>query len=231
MIEEAFRGKVTDFHQPWLSVPEMVRFRDAVRRKISIDAPFEGPCPWGFVDGTVQKICRPGVNQRLVFNGHKRSHALVWQSLVTPNGLIANLFGPLPGRRHDAGMLRESGLLGHLEAECNFNGRPLPIYGDKGYPFRPHLMRPFPGRQLTEDQVRKNYIMSTVRQSVEWNFGKLKRQWAFLDFEKNHKLHLSPVGKLFRVGVILMNCNCCLYGNQTSKHFGIDPPTLEEYLA
>ncbi|CAC5404316.1 unnamed protein product [Mytilus coruscus] len=63
---------------------------------------------WGFIDGTVRPICRPQENQRLVFNGHKRSHALKFQSIVTPNGIISNLFGPIEGRRHDAGMLRES---------------------------------------------------------------------------------------------------------------------------
>jgi hypothetical protein len=34
-------------------------------------------------------------NQRTVYNGHKRIHAIKFQSVVTPNGLIANLFGPV----------------------------------------------------------------------------------------------------------------------------------------
>jgi hypothetical protein len=33
--------------------------------------------------------------QRIVYNGHKRVHALKYQSLALPNGLIANLFGPV----------------------------------------------------------------------------------------------------------------------------------------
>jgi len=60
---------------------------------------------WGFVDGTVRAICRPKVNQRVVYNGHKRVHSLKFQSVVAPNGLIANLLGPVEGRRHDAAML------------------------------------------------------------------------------------------------------------------------------
>ena len=31
---------------------------------------------FGFVDGTVRQISRPGKNQRVVYNGHKRVHAL-----------------------------------------------------------------------------------------------------------------------------------------------------------
>lgn len=47
-------------------------------------------------------------------NGHKRVHALKFQSVIAPNGMIANLYGPVEGQRHDAGMLRMSGLLTEL---------------------------------------------------------------------------------------------------------------------
>ena len=46
---------------------------------------------WGFVDGTVGAISRPGIHQRVLYNGHKRYHALKFQSVVAPNGLVANL--------------------------------------------------------------------------------------------------------------------------------------------
>ena len=50
---------------------------------------------FGFVDGTVCPIARPDQHQRVLYNGHKRVHALKFQSLVLPNGLIANLYGPV----------------------------------------------------------------------------------------------------------------------------------------
>ena len=37
---------------------------------------------WGFIDGAVRPICRPGENQRVVYNGHKRVHALKYQSII-----------------------------------------------------------------------------------------------------------------------------------------------------
>ena len=49
---------------------------------------------WGFVDGTVTPICRPGQHQRSVYNSHKRVHAIKFQCVVAPNGLVANLYGP-----------------------------------------------------------------------------------------------------------------------------------------
>ena len=36
---------------------------------------------FGFVDGTVRPICRPGEHPRLVYNGHKRVHALKFQAV------------------------------------------------------------------------------------------------------------------------------------------------------
>ena len=48
---------------------------------------------WGFINGTVRPICRTKQNQRTVF-GHKRLHALKYQSVVAANGLIAHLYGP-----------------------------------------------------------------------------------------------------------------------------------------
>ena len=51
---------------------------------------------FGFVDGTVRPICRPDENLRIVFNGHKRVHAIKFQSVALPNGLvIGHLYGPL----------------------------------------------------------------------------------------------------------------------------------------
>ena len=50
---------------------------------------------FGFIDGTVRPICTLGENQQIVYNGHKRIHALKFQSVALPNGIIGNLFGPV----------------------------------------------------------------------------------------------------------------------------------------
>lgn len=44
----------------------------------------------------------------------KRVYAAQLQSVATPSGLNANLFGPIKGRKYDAVKLRESNLLGEL---------------------------------------------------------------------------------------------------------------------
>ena len=58
-------------------------------------------------------------------------HGLKFQSVALPNGLIGNLYGPAEGRRHDAGMLKDSGLLNDLSRfGFNTRGDVLSLYGD-----------------------------------------------------------------------------------------------------
>jgi DDE superfamily endonuclease len=60
---------------------------------------------WGFIDGTLRKMCRPSHFQKLLYSGHKHCHRIKFQSVTTPDGLIALLFGPVNGNWHDSFML------------------------------------------------------------------------------------------------------------------------------
>lgn len=102
------------------------------------------------MDGTVRQISRRGDYQRVVYNGHKPVHAIKFQAVVIPSGLVANLYGPIEGWCYDAGMLEESGLLNILQIrEVTPTGYILCIYGDRAYPLRPHLMYPCHDNPLT----------------------------------------------------------------------------------
>ena len=59
---------------------------------------------FGLSDGNVRQISKPGESQRILYNGHKIVHSLRFQSVALPNGLIANVYGPVEGRRYDAGL-------------------------------------------------------------------------------------------------------------------------------
>jgi hypothetical protein len=196
---------------------------------------------WGFIDGTIRAMCRPGIIQREVYNGWKRLHGLKWQSVVTPDGIIRLLSGPFSARRHDAFMLMMSNLLADLTHHFATVIQPAQLaaglahlvyvlYGDPAYPISQYLLAPFRGAVLTPDQQAFNSSMSTVREPVEWCFGKVLQQWPFLDFKKNLKLLLQPIGLYYVVGVILTNCHTCLYMSQTSRFFNVAPPSLEEYM-
>ena len=75
-----------------------------------------------------------------------------------------------------------------------------------------------------------NKAMSEVRVTVEWLFGIIKNYFKFIDFKKEMKLCLSTVGKVYEVCALLQNAHTCLYGNQVSTFFGVDPINLQEYL-
>ncbi|GFO31027.1 hypothetical protein PoB_005753200 [Plakobranchus ocellatus] len=176
-------------------------------------------------------IAKPKQHQKVVLSGHKRIQCLKFQGIMAPNGLFAHMFGPMEGRRHDAPMFHESGIITTLEETMNRpDGTPLCLYGNPAYPLRPHLMKPFMGARPTREQEKFNKVMSSVRISVEWSFGKISNFFAFVDFKTNLKLYLQPVGKIFLVATILANCHTCLYSSQTSEYFNLPPPSLEEYL-
>ena len=96
---------LTDFtHAAWFTRACLERYAQAVHDKAPL------PNCFGFIDGTVRAICRPTVGQRAFYNGHKGYHGVNYQTVVTPDGLIAHMYGPMEGCRHDSGMLRQSGL-------------------------------------------------------------------------------------------------------------------------
>ena len=77
-------------NQPWLEAQCLEEFANTAHQHGAALT----NC-WGFVDGTVRPISRPCQHQRVVYNSHKRVHTLKFQSIVAPNGLIANLYGPV----------------------------------------------------------------------------------------------------------------------------------------
>jgi len=60
---------------------------------------------WAFIDGTLRACARPssdvfpGLNlQKDVYSGYKRTHALKYQAVYAPDGLMVHLYGAIPGR-------------------------------------------------------------------------------------------------------------------------------------
>ena len=82
--------RITQWNHQVLSQPLLQLYSDTISAQGSaLDNCF------GFVDGTVRPICRPAEHQRAVYNGHKRVHALKFQCVALPNGLIGHLYGPV----------------------------------------------------------------------------------------------------------------------------------------
>ena len=241
-VYSRFEQRLSSLDLVWL---DPAAFSDAVHSKgAALDN-----C-WGFIDGTVRPVARPTCSQNVLFSGHKRVHCIkfqVWyytilhvdmnkisvspQSLVTPNGLIAHLFGPIEGKRHDAFMLGESGLAQKLIRYNQASGLPYVVYGDPAYGISRNILAPFRGAQLTIAEKDFNKSMSQVRISVEWTFGKISQYFTYVDLKQSNKILLQPVGKYYAVAALLTNCHTCVYGSLTTTFFNVTLPSLESYLS
>ena len=82
--------RISQWNFDILSPPMLQEYADVIHAK---GAPLNN-C-FGFIDGTVRPISRPGQHQRIVYNGHKRVHSLKFQSVALPDGLIGNMYGPV----------------------------------------------------------------------------------------------------------------------------------------
>ncbi|KAH6948073.1 hypothetical protein HPB50_022783 [Hyalomma asiaticum] len=80
------------------------------------------------------------------------------------------------------GILRDSGMYAKLERLVD--GQGVVIYVDPAYPLLPLIMKPYGGFSLTPVQQAFNRAMSSVLQAVEWGFGKVVSEFAFLDLKK-----------------------------------------------
>ena len=124
-------------------------------------------------------------------------------------------------------MLADSG---HRNDVGNFAfslaGQPMCVYRDPAYPLRIHVQAPYHQGRLTQQMEDYNKAMGELRVYVEWLFGVIINSFKFSDYKKNLKIGLSNVGKMYIVCALLRNATTCLYGNQTSEFFDLEPPTL-----
>jgi hypothetical protein len=72
--------------------------------------------------------------------------------------------------------------------------------------------------------------MSQVRIVVEWVFKEMVSTFAFLDFPKNQKHLLQPIGLQFRVAALLHNAHVCLHKPQIEQFFDFSDSISEPDL-
>lgn len=188
----------------------------------------------GFIDGTVRPIARPIENQRREYNGHHRLHAMKFQAVTTPDGIVAHLSGPYHGAQHDTTMYKISRLQATLLKRVkDVAGNNMCLFGDQGYENSPVLLVSFPGKdhELTEGQRAFNMAMAEVRAAVEWSFGHTLQSISYTELKKTQRSLFSAVHLQYTISVLFSNIHSCITQmNASVGKFGVLPPTLEEYL-
>lgn len=187
---------------------------------------------FGFIDSTVREICRPMEGQVSFYDGRKKFHGAKFQGVSVPSGLIVSLYGPYEGRRHDIGMLRDSGLIEWLHTNCKHSdGSLYRVYGDPIHPKSDVVFSTHRQNRLSEEELQFNKTMSSSRASVEWLFGAVTRNFA-----KDHSWPTTSkvdenVADEYKVSVLLANCLACATGKSAvADHFGCSLPPLRLYL-
>ena len=216
----------TPSQRPNFSDERITRYGEAISKYSNVELLL-----WGFIDGTLRRICRPEEHQQEFYSGYKRAHCIKFQGVATPDGLLTCLHGPFEGKRHDAGVFGQTGLREQLQNRMHLPAGVYALYADAAYPLSLCLQKGYQGHHLTPAQQVFNTSMSSARQSVEWPFGEVSTIFAFVDMRRQQKVGLQPIGLYYRMAVLLNNCRVCLLrGNQTSDTFQIAPPLLREYL-
>ena len=137
----------------------------------------------------------------------------------------------LEGRKHDAGMLRDSHMLNELQLHAySPASQVICVYGDPTYPLRSHLQARAGARGLTPAMQLHDKNMSKVRTSVQWIFEDVAHSFKFLDYKNNLKTGLRTTGKIYVACAIICNTLTFMYGNKTSAFFALEPPLVHEYF-
>jgi nuclease HARBI1 len=182
--------------------------------------------------GTLRKIYRPTYHQRLLYSGHKQTHGIKFQSVIAPDGLIVDLFGPIEGSRHETPTFWAKAT-SFPNSEMPADGSLGPVYslyGDLAYPQSLHLFGGFRNPLPGSPEAQWNTLMSQVRRVVEWGFKEITAQWAFLDIRPRMRIMKSPIGKYYVIGCFLVNLRNCFYGGQISAYFDAMPLSVDDYL-
>ena len=217
----------------WL--PRCETYSDAITAKHGFE---DFPGCIGFIDGTFRPTGKPGGDfdmiQRLSFSGHKRGHGMQFLSITAPDGIILWTYGPSIGKDQDNTMVKESKFFDMMKTLHRLAGTPSEqpyfVYGDAVFKWSRYLQKAFERHTRNPRERRFNKRMNSVRVSVEHVFGRVVNNWKAFFMKPQQKLLLTKPGRSYLNAQFLTNCHTCMYGNQVSRQFDLDPPSLHEYL-
>lgn len=240
--------RLTDYFEFWVPrFPDMAR---AVQEKLALHGVEYGEQDSQpiavFIDDTVREICRPGAGpanrhlqdqnetQRAFYSGWCAHHALVWQTVDSPCGMIVHAFGPGAGRHQDRERLRLSGINELMRDSQLGMQQQYKMYGDNIFLSKSHLLVRHAGEayMLTQRQLQENHARPKVRISIEWNYRTTSSLFKFVNYVENCKICTggSNAALTYFTAMFLKNCHVCLYHCESARYFNIVPPTIEQYL-
>ncbi|XP_070380725.1 uncharacterized protein [Dermacentor albipictus] len=152
---------------------------EAIRK--NFDSKWNFPNAVGCIDGKHFAITCPDGSGSEFYN-YKGFYSLIMLALADANYRFILVDIGAQGRMSGGSFCSKSAIRTSFENNplhlpSGHNGLPLRIVGEAAFPLRPYLMRPYPGRQLSETRKVFNYRLSRARRCVENAFGIFVSRW------------------------------------------------------
>ncbi|CAM9239686.1 unnamed protein product [Discosporangium mesarthrocarpum] len=119
-----------------------VDYREGTGSVIRAKTGDAGPPIQGFATSSTVHLDLDDVAQAATYSGYKRNHGTKFQGVVLPNGIIADLWGPVVGSRHE-GCLMISSLDARPREVQVGNHVQYYAYGDTAYAVLSHVKHGF----------------------------------------------------------------------------------------
>ncbi|KAK5648091.1 hypothetical protein RI129_002983 [Pyrocoelia pectoralis] len=170
----------------------------------------------GTIDCTHVKIQSPGGEDAEIFRNRKGYFSLNVQTISSANLEVEDIVCRWPGSTHAAAIFQNSRVFHDFETGMHPN---CILLGDSGYPLKHYLMTPFLN-PTTSGQVNYNRSQITTRNTVERQYGVLKRRFPILAMGIRQKLETAT-------SIIIA---CCVLHNICIREREEQPPEDVENL-
>lgn len=212
----------------FMPIPTVQQWEDIAN---GFETRWQFPNCLGAIDGKHVVMFAPRNSGSKFFN-YKKTFSTVLLGLVDHRYCFVVVDIGAYGSNSDSGIFKNS-VLGRRFADnaLDFpNDKPLPgvldeadmphvIVGDEAFPLGRNLLRPFPGKNLTDDERIFNYRLSRARRISENAFGILANRWRL--YHRKMPLQASGMDKVVKA-------TCVLHNMLETKGVPVPPPPEPE---
>lgn len=92
------------------------------------------------------------------------------------------------------------------------------LYGDLAYIYIPEYGLDLIAHGLALNNWLLDFVMSSVREAVEWLYKDFKQMWTIQNYKRMLKVIQAPVSLMYKAAVLLWNFKVCMqHGRQTQR--------------